>query len=298
MKPSEPASRTARGLACMIVASLLFSVMSVCVYAIGVYEPQLPAPVVSFLRVLINLVILVVPAARHPRRLFGDLRLSLWLRGLFGTLALLLSFASIQAIGPGESSFLGAGSGVFVALLGPFVLKQKNSPLVWLAIGGAMAGLGLLFQPRLDGGDWLGRAMALGGGFLSALAYLMVARAGRSNTPETVIFYFCLVAVLVHLGYFCAFGFVMPQGADIWLLLLAGGTAASGAQYYMTRAYQTAPAALVGAVGYLSPVLSLGWGALLFAKYPDTDGLWGCALVLLCGATLPFLAQGKRARSS
>jgi S-adenosylmethionine uptake transporter len=295
MTQSNPSSQAARGLACMVTASLLFSMMSVCVYAVGVYEPQLPAPVVSFVRVLVNLFILVAPAARHPLRLFGDLRPSLWLRGLFGTLALLLSFASIQLVGPGESSFLGAGSGVFVALLGPFVLKQKNSPLVWLAIAGAMTGLGLLFHPRLDdGGDWQGRAMALGGGFLSALAYLMVARAGRSNSPETVIFYFCLVAVLVHLAYFAFFGFRAPTGADIWLLLLVGGTAASGAQYYMTRAYQTAPAALVSAVGYLNPVLSLGWGALLFAKYPDAAGLWGCALVLLCGVTLPFLS--KRAR--
>jgi S-adenosylmethionine uptake transporter len=275
----------------MLAASLLFSIMSVCVYAIGLCEPQLPTPVVSFTRVLINLCILLIPALRNPLQLFGDLRLSLWLRGFFGTLALLLSFASIQLIGPGESSFLGAGSGVFVALLGPWVLRQRNSAWVWLALAGSMLGLGLLFQPRFDSGDWSGRAMALGGGFLSALAYLMVAKSGRSNTPETVIFYFCLVALLMHLAYFSVAGYRWPASPDVWLLLLVGGVSASSAQFYMTRAYRDAPAALVSAVGYLCPVLNLGWGALLFGKYPDTKGMVGCALVLLCGVLLPFLSR-------
>ncbi|MEI7867538.1 MAG: hypothetical protein WCI11_06580 [Candidatus Methylumidiphilus sp.] len=104
-----------RGLVCMIVASLMFSLMNVCVYAIGLCDPQLPSTVVSFVRLLINLIILLVPAvwAGDCLGLFGDLRLSLWLRGLFGSLALMLSFASIQMIGPGESAFLAASIAQF-----------------------------------------------------------------------------------------------------------------------------------------------------------------------------------------
>ncbi len=286
-----------RGLAYMLIASLMFSLMNVCVYAIGLCEPQLSAIVVSFVRILINLVIVAAPALISGKflGLFGDLRLSLWLRGLFGTLALMLSFASIQLIGPGESAFLAASSGVFVALFGPFVLKQSNTWLVWLAILGALVGLALLFEPRFGGDDFTGRAMALGCGLLAALAYLMVAKAGRSNSPETVIFYFCLVAVIVHLGYFWIFGFRQPASADVWILLLAGGISASVAQLYMTRAYQIAPAALVSAVSYLSPVLSLAFGVILFARTPDAKALAGCTLVLLFGVMLPFAsAAGKR----
>lgn len=280
----------------MVAASLLFSVMTVCVYALGVCAPQLPAPVVSFVRVLINLAVLTIPASLAGKLggLFGDLRPSLWLRGLFGTLALILSFASIQRIGPGESAFLASGSGVFVALLGPLVLKQKNSSLVWLAIVGAMAGMALLFEPRLDGDDFSGRAMALGSGLLAALAYLMVAKAGRSNTPETVVFYFCLVAVILHGAYFAYYGLQWPSGLDVWILLIVGGLCASGAQLYMTQAYQMAPAALASAVSYLSPVLSLGFGMLWFSRVPDAKGLYGCGLILLFGVMLPFLsASGK-----
>jgi S-adenosylmethionine uptake transporter len=259
-------------------------------------EPQLPALVVSFVRILINLAILMIPAllSGTVRGLFGDFSLSLWLRGLFGSVALMLSFVSIQMIGPGESAFLAASSGIFVAMLGPFLLNQKNSPLVWLAILGATVGLALLFEPRWEGDDFVGRALGLATGVLAALAYLMVAKAGRRNSTESVIFYFCLVALVLHLAYFGIYGYRVPASFDVWLLLLGGGASASVAQFYMTRAYQIAPAALVSAVAYLSPVLSLALGVALFSRVPDAQALAGCALVLLFGVMLPFLSvRGK-----
>jgi drug/metabolite transporter (DMT)-like permease len=281
-----------RGLVHMVVAGFLFSLMGVGVYGAGLADPPVAAVTVSFIRVAVNLLILVAPVlvAGNLPSLFGDRRPSLWLRGLFGGLALVLSFAAIQRIGPGESAFLSASSGMFVALFGPLVLKQRNSVGGWLAIFGSLVGLFLLFQPRMESPDFHGRAMALGSGFLTALAYLMVARAGTSNAPRTVVFYFCLVAIGVHLLYFFHFGLIWPVTADAWAWTLSAGFAGSGAQLYMTRAYQMAPAALVSAVGYIGPVLSLGWGALLFSKFPDMRALLGCALVLLSGVLLPFLS--------
>lgn len=284
--------RNARnGLSAMLTASLLFSAMGIAVYALGIRHPELPVMVVSFVRILVNLAVIVLPALarRRARALFGDLRSSLWLRGVFGSLALILSFASIQRIGPGEAAFLGASSGIFVALLGPSVLAQRNSRWIWLALGGSLAGLYLLLMPREGATDELGRLMALGSGLLSAIAYLMVARAGRSNPPDTVVFYFCLVAVPMHLAWFGISGFTLPQGQDTWSLLLLCGLAASGAQILMTRAYQKAPAAMVGAVGYATPVFNLAFAWAWFAKTPDSAALAGCALVLLCGVLLPFL---------
>ncbi|WP_256996475.1 DMT family transporter [Methylococcus capsulatus] len=276
----------------MLFASLLFSVMSVSVYALGVRHPELPTMTVSFFRIIVNLAVLLLPALIRSRipSLLGDMRPSLWLRGLFGSLALILSFISIQRIGPGEAAFLGASSGVFVALLGPKVLAQRNSGWIWAALAGSLVGLYLLMKPRADVSDELGRLMALGSGFLSALAYLMVARAGQSNPPGTVVFYFCAVAIPMHLAWFGLSGFTVPGDGEVWALLLVCGLAASGAQVLMTRAYQESPAALVSAVSYATPVFNLAFGWLWFAKAPDGTALAGCALVLLCGVLLPFLS--------
>lgn len=287
-----------RGLASMMIAGTLFAVMGIAVYAAALTNPPVAAPMVSFVRVAVNLAILVLPAMvlRELPVLLGDRRPSLWLRGLFGGLSLILSFAAIQRIGPGESAFLSAGSGVFVAALGPLVLGQRNSPWAWPAIFGALAGLFLLFQPRLAPADFFGRLMALASGFLAALAYLMVARAGRSNSPRTVVFYFCFVAALIHLAYFGYHHVSPPEAKDSWGWVLLAGFSGSAAQWYMTRAYQMAPAALVSAVGYIAPVLSVALGMLLFSKVPEPSALIGCGLVLLFGTLLPFLALRPDAR--
>lgn len=282
--------RQTLGLLDMIAACLLFSLMNAGVYASQRLDPGLPAVMASFIRILCNLAILIVPAfaGRRIRTLLGDGRPSLWLRGLFGASALMLSFSSIARIGPGESTFLTSSSGVFVALLSPFLLAQKNSLAVWLAIVGAFSGVGLLFDFR-QSGNLLGQATALGAGLLSALAYLMLARAGRSNPATTVIFYFCLAALILHAAYFAVFGFRWPASPQSWGLLIVVGLLGSGAQHYLTRAYQSAPAALVSSVGYLTPVLSLTWGAIFFAQIPGSTALIGAVLILLFGVLLPFL---------
>lgn len=275
----------------MLLASLLFSLMNACVYGAKRADPSVDSAVVSFIRVLVNLLLLLVPALFRRRvcGLFGDLRPALWLRGLFGAMALMLSFAAIQRIGVGQSAFLHATSGVFVALLSPWFLRQKTHALIWIAILTSLTGVGLLFDVRIENADIAGRGIALASGFLAALAYLMVARSGRSNSPSTIVFYFCLVGVVLHLAYFSQIGGRWPNDREFWAWALGSGIMATGAQLYMTRAYQQAPAALLGAVGYTGPVFSMIWGVLLFAQIPDRNALIGCALVLLGGIALPLL---------
>lgn len=277
----------------MLVACLLFSLMNTSVYAISRVDGTIDGCVISFVRILCNLAILATPVMlrNDVPSLFGDLRPSLWLRGLFGASALMLSFVAIQRIGPGESAFLTASNGVFIALLSPLVLKQKNTWLGWLAILGSFTGVSMLFAPGEADADSVGRTMALGSGFLSALAYLMVARAGRSNSPATVIFYFCLMALVLHALYFAVYGFRLPEQLPVWGWLFFTGVVGSGAQHFMTRAYQRAPAAAVGAVGYFAPVLSLAWGALVFAQIPGQSALLGSLLIFLFGVILPFLRK-------
>ncbi len=277
---------------CMLCACGLLSCMGTLVYAATLLDHPVAAPMLSFIRVAVNLLVLLVPAliSRRSAALLGDRRASLWLRGLFGGVSLILSFASIQRIGPGESAFLTASSGIFVAALSPQMLGQRSQRRDWLAIAGALLGLYLLLQPELKDSDLVGRLLGLASGFLAALAYLMIARAGRSNSPRTVVFYFSLVAVLIHLGWFAWRDCSWPADGQAWALALLAGLTGSAAQSFLTRAYQMAPAAQVSAVAYCGPVMSLMLGALLFKQTPNAIALGGCGLVLLSGMLLPFLS--------
>jgi S-adenosylmethionine uptake transporter len=279
------------GLLDMVLASFLFAAMAGCVFAVSQGPNPLDAPVVSFIRVTVNLGLVFLPAllSGKPGRLFGDLRPSLWLRGLFGGASLMLSFLSIQRIGPGESAFLTATSGIFVAAMGPWILGQKNNWADWLAILGAFAGLYLLMSPHNGQGDLVGRLMGVCSGFLAALAYLMVSRAGRSNQPTTIVFYFSLIGFLIHGLWFSMVGFKLPVDIRSWTLAVGAGLLGTIAQFFLTRAYQRAPAAKVSAMGFLSPVLSLWLSVSFFAVQPSARALWGCFLILLAGVFLPFV---------
>lgn len=275
----------------MLLACVCFSLMNTAVFAVSQFDSQLSILVISFFRIACNFLILLVPVlfGGSLGDLLGDRSLSLWLRGVFGSLALILSFYSISRIGPGESTFLNATSGIFVAILGPFLLQQPNNFKIWIAISGAFLGVALMCNSERLSFDLLGFTTGLLSGFLAALAYVMVAKAGRKNAPQTVVFYFCVVALLLHGLYFYEFGVIWPDDYRVFLGLLMVGALGSVAQHLMTIAYQLAPAAIVGAVGYFAAVLSMVWGMLIFSQTPDLSALVGAMLILLFGVMLPFL---------
>ncbi len=290
-----PAPNASRGLVDMVLSCVFFAIMGSLVYAVELHEPGVSTLVASFARIVVNLLLLVVGAAwaRDVRGLVGDMRASLWWRGVFGAFAVVTSFAGMKAIGVGESSFLAASNGVFVALAAPFVLGQRNTPRVWLAIGGSLVGLFLLFEPRLGDVAPYGRLISLSSGLLSAMAYLMIARAGRSNSPNTVVFYLCIVAFALHLVLFAVLGVQWPVDVLSYVGLVGVGIAGSVAQQFLTRAYQRSPAALNSAVSYLLPVVNMGLGVVLFAKIPDARALVGALIVLVFGVALPFARKWR-----
>lgn len=294
----------------MVLASVFFSIMGAMVNHAQIAEPQGSPLVASFVRLVVNIVVVAVAAwhAGSLASLPGDRRPSLWARGFFGALSLIFVMYGIHSIGVGETSFLHASNSIMIAALSPFILRQANSRLAWFAIAGATVGLWFLAQPRFDDHNPAGRIVALLSGVWAALAYLMIARAGRSNSSKTVIFYLCGVGILMHLLIFVGNGLgmpapdgaaeiVWPQRLDTYGFLVGAGLMASIAQFFLTAAYQSAPAALNAAVSYLTPVLNLGWSVFAFGQHPDGLALAGAALVLACGVALPVTGVSVRKKT-
>lgn len=287
----------------MVVASLMFATMSALVFQTKVWNADESPLTASFIRVLFNLVIVValsfVTHDRKGRRLgirglFGNFNTSLWLRGFFGSLSVISVFYAVHAIGIGESSFLNASNAVWVGLLSPWVLKQKNSRLGWLAILSGLFGLYLLYQPELGGETHLmGKTIALGAGLWGAIAYMMIAKAGPSNHPLTIVFYFVFVATLIHLVWFFFQPLQWPADTRSWLALIGAAVAATIAQIFMTLSYQNAPAALASAVSYAQPVFSMLLSVVIFSAVPNERSLLGAAIVVFSGVALPFVQSRK-----
>lgn len=283
-----------RGLLYMVTASALFAAMGAFVYQVKIWDPSASPLTASFVRVVVNLFFVITLASRKGLGrgvldLFGDMRGSLWARGFFGALSVMSLFTAIHMIGLGEASFLHSFNAVWIAALSPFILGQPHTRRGWGAIALGLMGLYLMFQPEFGVAGLLGRSVALASGVFAGTAYMMIARAGRSNPSLTVVFYFCLVATLMHLVWFYVHKFIWPSDARSWVLLITAGLFASVAQIFMTKAYQMAPAAMVSAASYTAPVFNLIVAVAVFETIPNSRGLAGAALVLIAGIALPFL---------
>jgi drug/metabolite transporter (DMT)-like permease len=59
-------------------------------------------------------------------------------------------------------------------------------------------------------------------------------------------------------------------------------------QLLLTKAYNSAPAALNSAVGFAQPVASMAFGIVCFGLMPDIKGIFGAAVVVCFGVMLHF----------
>lgn len=279
----------------MLGGAALFAVMATCVALAHARDPGLSTFVTSTIRSAVNLLVLVAISAPNVRTLWGDGRPALWARGASGGVALVTYFACIHRLSAGEAAFLNQTSAIWVVAAAPFVLKERPSPLAWVAVVGSMFGIGLLSYPRAEGGDWLGRALGLISGLSAAAAYISIRKAAATNKPVVVVFYFTFVSTIVSALLAYATDAAAPADMATAGWLVGAGVSATVAQLLMTEAYRIGDTAAVAAAGAAGPLLTAlaGWWALRQA--PDGDGALGMFVLLVTSVALPFWsARGAR----
>lgn len=285
-----PPTSLSRGLGLMMAAAASFAAMALCVSAAHRVQADLSTLTVSAVRAAVNLVVLGVLVRGDLRALVGDGRLSLWMRGVLGTVALLSHFGALAVLGAGEAAFLNQTSAAWVALLAPVLLKEPTRGWVWAAVLGSLVGMGLLLAPReamVDPG--FGRALGLLSGFTAAGAYLSIRVAAASNRSETIVFWFTWMAFVVALLGALATGAPWPRGLWPWAFAVGTGVFATLGQVFMTEAYRVAPAAPMAAASAASPLMTAVLAAALLEQVPDAQGVAGMAVLFASAVALPLL---------
>ena len=122
------------GIRAMVASAFLFSVMAAL---IKVAARTIPAAEIVFLRNVVHVFVFVPIWLRTTDRTLGNKRLLL-LRGLLGLCAL-EAYAWTLAVMPlADAWILQAMNPVFVALLAPWILREKGSGLGWVTAEYAM----------------------------------------------------------------------------------------------------------------------------------------------------------------
>lgn len=254
---------------------------------------------VAALRALIGAFVAFAFARARGASLAAVDRKILFWRSLFGTGAMMATFYALSSrtVPLGDTVTLLNLAPVFVAVLAPLLLRESTSGTVMVGIAIAIVGVVLVVHPSfVFGGQTtvlvasdgpsarVTAVVAIVAALLTAVAMMLLRRAGRSETPEAIAVHFSLFAALVT-GLLSLLDLRLPTAAGA-AYMIGAGVCAGVAQIAMTRAYALERAARVGGMSYLSVVASALLGAVQLGEVPTPLALVGMALVIAGGVVV------------
>lgn len=269
--------KKAKAITLMLISALSFSVMQVFVKLsaseVGTFEQV-------FFRNLISLFIAAIAVRKEHIQLLPEIKKggkALWGRSFFGFLGIVLFFYATAHARQADVAMLNRASPVFVTLFAGPILKEKVSRVQICAVGLCLAGAYISMQPSFSS-DPLPLLSALAAAVVAGLAYTLLSYCKRSVGATVIIFHFSLLSTICA-GILMLPTFVVPSLKVMGMLLLIGAFAAVG-QYFLTFAYQQAPASEVSIYQYSGVVFTALLSYMIFDEALSKTSIIGAVLIL------------------
>jgi drug/metabolite transporter (DMT)-like permease len=279
--------RPLRGILLKLGSVMTFVVMASLVKYLADDIP--PGQIVFFRSVFALPVILVWLALRHELRTGFRARKPLghlW-RGLLGTSAMGMGFASLGYLPLPEVTAIGYAAPLLVVVFAAMFLGEKVRLFRMTAVGVGMIGVLIVLSPRLSVGEDLSTAQSLGamlaltGAVMAALAQVTVRKLVASETTSAIVFWFSITAAGVSL-ITLPWGWVLPTLWQASVLILTGLLGGAG-QILLTSSYREADASLIAPFDYASILLAMAIGYWGFGDAPSPTMLLGALIVVAAG---------------
>lgn len=263
------------GVKQMLLAALVMTTMQLIVKSI----PEIPPQEVVFFRALTSLILSYITLKKAKVYLWGNNKKLLLLRGFFGTISLVLVFASFQNLPLATAVVLQNLAPLFTAIFAMLFLKQPLKPIQFFFLSLSIVGVVLIkgFDPRVNP---IFLTIAILGAIGSAAAYTVIGKLKGKEHPVVVVFYFPFVAVPIT-GIWCYFDWVIPSTPYMWGALLSIGILSQIGQILLTKAYQSDDDALtVSSMNYTSVIYGALYGMYFFGEFFTTEVILGMGLVI------------------
>ncbi|MFY9723439.1 MAG: DMT family transporter [Azonexus sp.] len=273
----------------MLVASLLFACMGVCVKLAAETHSAVE---ITFYRSFISLLIMFVLVRLHGVRLATPHWRWQVSRGVIGFAAIFAYFYAIILLPLATAVTLNYTSAIFLAIyLALAGMRMSGGILGALLVG--LLGVAMLLKPTLHADQLSAGLIGLGSGVLAGMAYFSVRELGARGEPETrTVFYFSLVSS-VCAGLWLLFGELHAVDLRSGLLLLGVASFATAAQLAMTRAYTRGKTLLSAALAYSTVIFSSLFGVLFWGEVLDASAWFAIALIILSGIAATHFSRAS-----
>jgi len=279
----------------------LFSALNGAVAKI--LSEDLSALEIVFYRNLIGVAIILYTLKHTAPKLSGGKFHLLFVRGLFGFLAMILFFYTITVIPLGEAITLNKTSPLFVTILAYYLLKEHLSINTIFALLIGFFGIILITKPfefSISYEHFLG----ILGGFFAAAAYTTIKKIKDIYDARVIVLSFVfigslfpailfLIAPYVEVPHAISFlfpEFRLPQTMFIWVLIVFMAITATSSQWLLTKAYSNSNVSIIGVISYANIPFAVGFGWMLGDKFPDYLTFGGVGLIILGGI---FVGRAK-----
>jgi S-adenosylmethionine uptake transporter len=278
----------------MLLATLLFSMMSVCVKFASASHS---AWEMVFWRNIIGIVVLLPMIRQMEGGLVRGLSTAHWpahaVRNIAGVAAVLAWYSSLAhlplatSITLNNTSSLFIGAGIYISAAWAGRKVQSGALLATLVVG--FVGIVLVLRPTLAQDQILPAIVGLTSGLLASVALMSVRAMGKLGEPASrIVFYFTLSGLLAGGAGMLVTGATWPTPANMGWLAGMGITAVA-AQLCLTRAYSRGRALLVANLSYASIPLATLWGWVFFSDKLPLIAWVGMAIIIAAGVTATWL---------
>jgi drug/metabolite transporter (DMT)-like permease len=273
----------------MLVASLLFACMGVCVKLAA--ETHSPVEI-TFYRCFVSLLLMYgLVRLRGVRLATPHWRWHIS-RGVVGFSALFAYFYAITLLPLATAVTLNYTSAIFLAIYMALAgMRMRGGILGALVLG--LVGVVLLLKPTFHADQLVGGLIGLGSGVMAGMAYFSVRELGARGEPEMrTVFYFSLVSSVCS-GLWLLFSELHAVDLRSGLLLLGVASFATVAQLAMTRAYTRGKTLLSAALAYSTVIFSSLFGVLFWGEVLAMSAWFAIGLIILSGIAATHFSRAS-----
>lgn len=282
---------TVPGWMWMVLCALLFATVGFLLKML-VSEYQVNVFWVGLVRFSLGTVVMGLPGLAGVWSLRIHNRL-LWIaRGILGASGVFLGYVAIIYVGLGRGMMLTYLMGVFGAVSGIFILKERPSATIFAAVVGATLGGLLSCEAQFpQGAEWFALAAAM----LSGITLSLVRRLRRHHGNPVVLLSQNVFGVLILVGP--AVMYAPPHTIAAWTLLLLLCIADIAGQLCMTQGLAMCPVARGGTLMMLAPIFGLLAGTMLLGERLTLTQWIGSAMVLVA-STITVIVRSDATKNN
>ena len=199
-------------------------------------------------------------------------------RAVSGTIAIIALFIGLRNLPLADVISLTFTGPLFVTIMSVIFLSEKVGVRRWSAVAIGFVGMLFIVRPAFDEMNFYYVFPVI---FSLGFANVAISIRSLSKTEPNylIAFYFSLLSLLVGLATIIN-GWIWPTPQETFLFILLG-LAGGVANLLLTQSYRLADASLVSPIKYLSLVVAIVAGYIIFSEIPKGMTLFGAGLIVV-----------------